>query len=256
MFGFMRFDRVQTGGASHEESDERVRRRRGAWGGGAGAQEYGVVPAGYANTNGTSSFLYMVTTGRTYQMQINASELTQFVGKNLTGLTWRLNANAANWPPSVNADFANFDIYIGPGVDPAARSTTFANNFTSAPTQVRSGPLTFAAGSFQGAGSPAPWGVEITFNEYLYTGGHLTIEIRHSGMTGNTTTTSFNALSTTTSGYGTRFSALWTGTYNGTTGGAGNFFVTRLTANEVPAPGALALLGAGLVMGGRRRRRA
>lgn len=214
-----------------------------------------VVPNAYENTPGTSTFLYMVTTGRTYQYLINENQLTGLVGQNLNGLQMRLPVSATvNWPPA-DASFANFDIYIGPGVTPAARSTTFANNYSGAKTQVRSGSLTFATGAFSFGGSPVnAWGPTISFNNYLYTGGHLTIEMRHSGMTGTTTTRSFDALSTSTAGYLVDFAALWTGSYTPTTGSAGNFFITRISASPVPEPASMLALGIGLAALARRRR--
>jgi hypothetical protein len=221
----------------------------------ANAQTVGTVPNGFESTAGNGTFLFMVTTPRTYQYLIQASQLTSFVGQNLNGLQWRLPGSAtASWP-SVNANFANFDIYIGPGVEPAARSLTFAANYTSAPTLVRSGALTLNAGSFGATGTPRPWGPTVGFSDYLYTGGHLTVEMRHSGMTGNTTTQSFEANTATAAGYGTLYSALWVGNNNPTTGGQANFFITQFSATPVPEPGTVALLGGGLALLLRRRRR-
>lgn len=215
-----------------------------------------VVPNAYAGTPGTSTFLYMVTTARTYQYQINANQLTGLVGQNLNGLQWRLPTSATGpWPPA-DASFASFDITIGEGVAPASRSTTLANNFVGTPTVVRTGALTIPTGSFSIGGSPNPWGPTISFSNYLYNGGHLTIEMRHTGMTGTTTTRSFDALSTTTSGYGTDFGAYWTGSYTGTTGGNGNFFVTRLTGSPVPEPASMIALALGASALVRRRRKA
>jgi hypothetical protein len=219
----------------------------------ATAQTVGTVPNGFENASGNGTFLFMVTTARTYQYLIQGSQLTSFIGQNLNGLQWRLPASATtNWP-AVDANFASFDIYIGPGVEPAARSTTFAANYTSAPTQVRSGSLTLGAGSFGGTGTPHPWGPVVAFNNYLYTGGNLTIELRHSGMTGNTTTQSFDANKSSAAGYGTLYSALWVGNNNPTTGGQGNFFITQLSASPVPEPGTFLALGGGLALLLRRR---
>src|SRR6187549_2558548 len=85
------------------------------------AQTVGTVPNGFANTTGNGSFLFMQSAARKYQYLIQGSQLTQFVGMNINGLQWRLLASATSaWPP-VNADFANFEVLIGPGVEPAAR---------------------------------------------------------------------------------------------------------------------------------------
>jgi hypothetical protein len=221
----------------------------------ANCQTVGTVPNGWETTAGNGTFLYMVTTARTYQYLIQASQLTAFVGQNLNGLQWRLPGSATTSWPAVNANFANFDIYIGPGVEPAARSLTFASNYTSAPTQVRSGALILNAGSFGVIGTPRPWGPVVTFNDYLYTGGNLTIEMRHSGMTGNTTTQSFEANTSTAAGYGTLYSALWVGNNNPTTGGQANFFITQLNASPVPEPATVLALAVGSTLMLRRRNR-
>lgn len=223
---------------------------------GVASADVGVVPPAYATTPGTSTFLYMVTSARTYQYIIDSSQLTAFVGKNLNGLQWRLPTSATTtWPPA-NVNFASFDIYIGPGVAVSSASSTLANNYTSSPTQVRSGALAFSAGAFTNGSTPNAFGPVVTFNNYLYTGGNLTVEMRHTGMTGTTTTRSFDALSTATSGYGTLFAARWIGNGTGTgTAGNGNFFVTQFNATPVPEPATLAALGLGAAALIRRRRR-
>jgi hypothetical protein len=198
----------------------------------------------------------MVATARSYQFLINQSQLTGLVGQNLNGLQFRLpTSSTTTWPPA-DVTFTNFDIYMGPGVAPSARSLTFASNFASAPTQVRSGSLSISSGSFPTTGTPRDWGPTISFNNYLYTGGHLTIEMRHTGMLGTTTTRSFDAIATSTAGYGTDVSALWTGSYTPVTGTAGNFFITKLSASPVPEPGTMLALGAGVALLARRRRKA
>lgn len=225
-----------------------------------------VVPNAAAATEADGAFFLFATAaaGRTYQMTINASELTAVVGDQIEGFQLRLNnASTANWPPA-NASFATFDVFLGPGVTPSAMSTTFASNFTSSPTQVRSGSLTFNAGDFTfGASGTTPnaWGPAVLFNTpYLYTGGDLTVELRFSGMTGTTTTGSFDALTASGgpgNGWGVTIASRWTGNITGTTGANGNALVLNLVTSAIPEPatGSVAIAGlmAGLFLRGSRR---
>lgn len=218
-----------------------------------------VVPNYTANTEGDGTFALTSTgaTGRTYQMTIAANQLTGAIGLEITGMAFRLNGpGTASWPP-VDANFSFWDIYLGPGVDPASMSNTFANNFTSSPTQVRSGPLTFPAGSFTFGSTPNQFGPVITFNTgYLYTGGNLTIEMRFSQQTGATTQSPLDAVAVSGgpgNGWGVDFAARWTGNAQGTSGSNGNFLVTKLEV--VPEPATLTAVGLGVLMLLRRRRR-
>lgn len=210
------------------------------------------VPGAYQNTPGTSSFLGpLANSQRTYQLLIHANQLTDLVGLPLTALTWRNPVAATTaWPVS-DVTFTNYDIYLSGSVDPANRSLTFADNIVGPQTKVRDGGLTILADSFPGGGSPNDFGQKIEFDSpWLYSGGNLLVEIRHTGFTG--TSRSVDALGTATAGYGTDFSAAWTGNYAGTSGSQGNFSIVQLTA--VPTPSAAALLGLGLLVGARRRR--
>ncbi len=187
-----------------------------------------VVPNSYAGTTGTGTFLGpLANSQRTYQFLINANQLTNLVGKFLTGFSMRIPASAtANWP-TADVTYSAYDVYLSRSVDPSARSLTFANNIIGPKTQVKSGPLTIPANSYTFGGSPNAFGPEITFNtQYPYAGGNLLIELRHLGFTG--TSRSTDALLTSTPGYGTDVSACWTGNYTGTAGSQGNFTVISL----------------------------
>ncbi|MBN8585512.1 MAG: T9SS type A sorting domain-containing protein [Ignavibacteria bacterium] len=198
---------------------------------------YHVVPPSYTGTQGTGTFLGPLSgSPRTYQMLIRDSMLTSLVGQQITGLTFRLLASAsANWP-AADVTFTNYDIYLSESVAPENRSLTFAQNVVGVQKRVRFGGLTITAGSFPFGGSPTTFGTDIAFDSaYVYNGGHLLIEIRHTGFSG--TSASTDAILTSTSGYAFLFSACWTGSYAGTAGSQGNFVVTRLNASPLTSTG-------------------
>lgn len=222
----------------------------------AGAAYADVVVPNYAASSEADGGFFLTSTasaGRTFQLTIAASQLTGLIGQPIDAMQFRLNGGAAAWPP-VDANYAFWDVFIGPGVDPAMMSNTFASNFSGAATQVRSGPLTFAAGSFTGGSVPNNFGPALTFSvPYMYTGGDLTIEMRFAQQTGATTQANLDGANVSGgpgNGWGVDFAARWTGNAAGTTGTNGNFLVTKLI---VPAPSSLALLG--LTMGFAMRRR-
>lgn len=193
-----------------------------------------VVPSNYSGTAGGASFLGPLSASqRTYQMLIHDSLLSGMEGMDLKAITFRLLPSATvNWP-AADVSFTNYDIYIGAGVDPALRSFTFDNNYAVPGVKklVRSGPLTITTGSFPFGGSPTQFGSDIVFDSaYTYTGGHLTIEIRHTGFTGSSA--SVDAASTSSPGYMILYSACWVGSYTGTsTTTQGNFCIARINAD-------------------------
>jgi hypothetical protein len=192
----------------------------------------GVIPNAYATTAGTAAFTGPISNSqRTYQMLIAASQLTDFVNKELTGIQFRLPTAATSAWPTSSISFSSYDIYLSGSVNPADRSLTFVNNIVGTQTQVRSGLLNILENSFPGGSNPNDFGFNIAFNtNYLYTGGNLLIEIRHNGSTG--TSRSNDAIGTAIAGYGTDFSACWTGSYTGTSGTQGNFSVIQLNTNS------------------------
>lgn len=192
-----------------------------------------VVPPNYAGVQATATFLGPLTnTQRTIHLLIRDSILTPLIGQEITAITFRLLASAtSNWP-AADVTFTNYDIYLSPSVAPENRSFTFADNIAGPQKRVRSGPLTIPAGSFPFGGSPTTFGTDINFDSaYIYTGGHLLIEIRHTGFTG--TSASVDAASTSSSGYAFLYSSCWASTYTATSGGLqANFVVSRLNARN------------------------
>jgi len=205
------------------------------------------VPNAYAGLAGTGGFLGpFANAPRTYQLLIDASQLTQHLGNQMTGISFRLPASAtADWP-GTDLVYGTYDIRLSGSVDPSARSLTFANNVVGTQTLVRSGALTVPAASFSAGASPNAFGLTLAFDSgYQYSGGDLLVEIRHTGSNG--TSASVDAMLATggaAQGYGTLFSAAWSSSFTGTSGSQGNFSVMQITS--VPEPGTWLMLAMGL----------
>lgn len=192
-----------------------------------------VVPNAYATTNGNVTFLGpLANAPRTYQLLIAASELTDLVGKSLISLSYRnISSATATWPTS-DVTFTNYDIYLSGSVNPADRSFTFANNIVGTQTQVRSGSLVIPANSMSFGNTPNTFSFNINFTTpWTYTGGNVLVEIRHTGFSG--TSRSVDAAGTSTTGYGSLYSACWVGNYTATTTTSqGNFSIINFRADE------------------------
>lgn len=205
------------------------------------------VPTAFANAPGTGSFLGpFANSARTYQLLIDSSQLTAHLGNEMTAISFRLPASASAAWPAAGISFSAYDIRLSGSVAPSNRSLTFADNVVGAQTLVRSGALTVPAGSFTVGSSPNDFGLSINFDSgYLYSGGNLLVEIRHTGFAG--TSQSVDAMLATggaANGYGSLFSAAWTGNYAGVSGVQGNFAVLQITS--VPEPATWLTLALGL----------
>ena len=201
------------------------------------AQSY-VIPPAYQDVTGTGGFLGpLANAARTYQLLIHQDQLTAMVGQELTAISWRNPASATTTWPATDAVYGAYDIYLAPSVAPAARSLTdFSANAAGTRTQVRSGSLTIPAGSYPIGGNPNQFGPEISFTQrYVYNGGHLLVELRHSGFSG--TSRSVDALLSSTAGYGVQFSGCWAAGATANSGSQGNFSVIKFTAApSAPTP--------------------
>lgn len=198
--------------------------------------QFFVVPPEYETSPGTATFLGPLYTGaRTYQLLIHEDELTTLVGKDIQALSWRIVPSASsNWPPS-DVTITNYDLWLSGSVTPADRDLTdFTQNVVGPQKQVKSGSLFIPMNSYPSGSSPNDWGPEILFDSlYHYTGGHLLVELRLTGT--GVTNQSTDAVGTSTTGYGTLFSACWGSGYTANSGSQGNFSIVRLSGDD-PVP--------------------
>lgn len=215
------------------------------------AQTQTTVPNAFDAVAGTGTFLGpLASNPRTYQLLIDDSQLTAHLGRSLTSVGFRLPSSALGDWPLAPVTFGSYDIRLSGSVAPSARSLVFGDNVVGEQSLVRSGGLTIDANSFTSGASPNMFGLGIGFDSgYLYSGGDLLIEIRHTGFAG--TARSVDALIATggaPDGYGTLFSAAWSGSYDALNGSQGNFSVLQLTSSAVtvPEPGAFLLIVVGL----------
>jgi len=174
------------------------------------AQTSKIIP----DSNVSGSFLGpLANSARTYQMLIDDTQLTPLVGKYLNSISFRLLASASSSWPAADATFSSYQIYLSNGVDPANRQLDFAANITGAQTMVRTGALIIPAGSLTSGGDPNAFSYNILFDTpYLYSGGNLILEIRHTGSNSSSLSTHSVTSTNTSAGYGTLFSACWQGT--------------------------------------------
>jgi hypothetical protein len=197
------------------------------------AQQSHVAPPAYSNANGTGTFLGpLANAQRTYQLLIHEQQLTAMVGQEITAISWRNPASATTPWPASDVVYPTYDIYLGPSVAPSARSLTdFSANAAGPRTQVRSGSLAIRQESYPIGGNPNLFGPEITFNQpWVYNGGHLLVELRHGGFTG--TSRSVDALTSSTTGYGSQFSACWSSSATGNSGSQGNFSIIKFSTRS------------------------
>ena len=199
---------------------------------------YHVVPLDYTSTPGNAGFTsQLASTPRTYQLLMHQSLLAPILNQQLLAVSWRLPTSAtSNWP-AADITITDYDFYLGQSVDPANMSLTdFSANFIGPKKQVRAGSLTILANDYTFGNTPNNWGPEMTFildSVYVYSGGDLIIELRHTGFTG--TSRSVDALGTSTPGYGTMFRSCWGSGYTANSGSQGNFSIVRITADD-PVP--------------------
>ncbi|MEX2244120.1 MAG: PEP-CTERM sorting domain-containing protein [Fimbriimonadaceae bacterium] len=224
-----------------------------------------VVPNAYENVaasaSGLNTFIRDLGNTRTGQLLINSNQLSTLnVGDQITGFSFRLWTGSTLNFPATTATWTDYTINVGVGVAPLLSTTLLATNFAGTPTMVRSGALVVGAGAYSGTGGPPrPWGTEISFQTpYVYTGGHLAIEVRHTGsdIVNNAANDFLEVATTLDAGYLAGDFRSYTAVGNAATLGAlTNFTVTRLSVTPIPEPASIAALGLGALALMRRRKR-
>lgn len=209
-----------------------------------------VVPNIYNGVDAPGAFtLFAPSITRTYQFIINQNQLTSVINHNILG--FQLRASAAGQSLTTTLTTTDFQVRVGPGVAPAAASTTFAANFSGTPVLLRSGALTMPVGS--SGPNPSFGTFLISFNSpYLYTGGHLTMELRYDGAPNFF----FDAATTASPGWGVDYTNRFASSKTATTGGGPlNHLVVNFVTTPIPEPGSwLLLTSCGTFFALRRRR--
>lgn len=199
------------------------------------AQSTRVVPPGCDTAAGGSSFTGpLANSGRSYQMLIDSTMISNLLNNSITGIAFRVAAaSTAAWP-TADITYNNYDIYVGKSILIQNATNTFESNQSGTQTQVRSGSLVIHANDYPAAGVNS-WGPTIQFNSgYNYTGGNVSILIRHNGSNG--ASVGIDAVPTTANGYNSLFKACWQGSYTGTGTNQGNFSALRISYGSSPLP--------------------
>ena len=233
-----------------------------------GSAQTVVAPNAYTSTlsgtSGLNTFIRDINAPRTGQLLVNENQLTSIpAGSQITGISFRMYSANTTGFPATDATWSDYTINIGTGVAFGSQTTTFASNFASTPTTVRSGPLTVTAGSYTGGSNPNPnpFGTPIDFSTpYTYNGGNLLLEIRHTGSNITNPANSFlEAVATTNPEYNVNYWGATATGFDATTGAQSTFTVTQFHFTPVPEP--TSLLGCATIAFGSaitiiRRRRA
>lgn len=141
------------------------------------AQTLVVAPSALNGVEGNNFYSFGNGGGILFQEIYGTSQLNGLnAGSTITGMRFRLNGGQ---PANPVSSATNFDIYLGPSNFPVGSlsDSVLANQGTGT-IAVRTGPITFAAGSFPGGSTPNNFGPEISFStSYVYTGGPLLMTV-------------------------------------------------------------------------------
>jgi len=146
---------------------------------------------------------------RRFQILIAHAPISLMVNKYITSISFSLQGSYTNAWPLTDTAFGSYEIYLSKGVTPPNMQMNFAANIVGTQTMVKSGNLMISAGSVPAGNSSNPYAYTLVFDTpYLYTGGNLVIEIRHTGHN-NPVDVPVRTLDTNTTVNTTYFSGCW-----------------------------------------------
>ncbi len=200
------------------------------------------VPNAQADSEGSQTFNFFGSTGRTYQMQLAESQLSDIPeGTTITGISFRRNGLLTGSYPTTELGFSDFEITLAEAANAIGSfGSSAAGNMTD-PVKVRDGALAVPTGSYPGGASPNAWGPVIPFDSgYTYQGGDLVLLMSHAGITG--WNSSFDAV---TSAAASGYVARWGGAFQtDSLSFTANTMVIQFHYGAVPEPGTTAVVGA------------
>lgn len=191
-----------------------------------------VAPDDYAFVAGNTGLNTLVrSTGlaRTYQMQFTPDALGGLpVGARITGLRFRLSANATAGFPSSSVTWLDYEVSLSQAANPiTSMSTQFQVNMLN-PVLVKYGTLAIGANHFSFGSTPNRFSTLLTLDvPYVYQGGDLVMYFTHIG-SDSTENAFLDAASAAAPGYGTAFRAISANAFSASSGTAASATIVEI----------------------------
>jgi hypothetical protein len=166
---------------------------------------------------------------RTYQMQFTPDALGGLpTGARITGLRFRLGANAAVSFPEATLAWSDYEVRLAQSANPiVSMSTIFSANLLN-PVLVKDGLLSIAANNYGFGGNPNPFSTLMALDTpYVYQGGDLVMHFTHTG-SNSTNTTFLDAASSAAPGYGISFRTISANAFAAAIGAAASVTIVEI----------------------------
>jgi hypothetical protein len=191
-----------------------------------------VAPDEYTSVAGNAGLNTLVRNmgaPRTYQMQFTPDALAGSpAGARITELRFRLATNSTANFPAGTVTWSDYEVTLAQAANPiSSMSTAFQANLRN-PVLVKDGALSIGANQFSTGSNPNTFATFLKLDTpYVYQGGDLVMHFTHPG-SDSATTTIFDAISTSTSGYGTSFRALSANAFGATIGAPASVIIVEI----------------------------